>query len=110
MGGEEFAVLFRGVNAAQALPIVERLRAGVQRIQFRIPLHGAWAWPRGQTRRPTAMASCGPLTPCSTTRSASAEPDHDRRLGPDFRHHGVLERAGFGRHAEPWPRGTVRVP
>ena len=48
VGGEEFAVLFRGVSAAQALPIAERLRAGVQRIQFRVPLHvsvGLASWP-----------------------------------------------------------------
>ena len=38
VGGEEFAVLFRGVSAAQALPIAERLRAGVERIEFRVPL------------------------------------------------------------------------
>jgi diguanylate cyclase (GGDEF)-like protein len=48
VGGEEFAVLFRGVSAAQALPIAERLRAGVERIEFRVPLRvsvGLASWP-----------------------------------------------------------------
>jgi diguanylate cyclase (GGDEF)-like protein len=48
VGGEEFAVLFRGVTAAQALPIAERLRAEVERIEFRVPLRvsvGLASWP-----------------------------------------------------------------
>jgi diguanylate cyclase (GGDEF)-like protein len=48
VGGEEFAVLFRGVTAAQAMPIAERLRAGVERIKFRVPLRvsvGLASWP-----------------------------------------------------------------
>jgi diguanylate cyclase (GGDEF)-like protein len=48
VGGEEFAVLFRGVSTEQALPIAERLRAGVERIDFRVPLRvsvGLASWP-----------------------------------------------------------------
>jgi diguanylate cyclase (GGDEF)-like protein len=48
VGGEEFAVLFRGVDAAQALPIAERLRSEVERIDFRVPLRvsvGLASWP-----------------------------------------------------------------
>ena len=48
VGGEEFAVLLRGVGAEQARPIAERLRAGVQRIDFRVPLRvsvGLASWP-----------------------------------------------------------------
>jgi diguanylate cyclase (GGDEF)-like protein len=48
VGGEEFAVLFRGVSVAAALPIAERLRAGVERIPFRVPLRvsvGLASWP-----------------------------------------------------------------
>jgi diguanylate cyclase (GGDEF)-like protein len=48
VGGEEFAVLIRGVSAADALPIAERLRAGVERIPFRVPLRvsvGLASWP-----------------------------------------------------------------
>ena len=48
VGGEEFAVLFRGVDAAHALPIAERLRAGVERIKFSVPLRvsvGLASWP-----------------------------------------------------------------
>ncbi|HMJ96096.1 MAG TPA: diguanylate cyclase [Thermoleophilaceae bacterium] len=48
VGGEEFAVLFRGVPAADALPIAERLRAGVEGIEFIVPLRvsvGLASWP-----------------------------------------------------------------
>ena len=48
VGGEEFAVLFRGVTAAHALPIAERLRAEVERIEFKVPLRvsvGLASWP-----------------------------------------------------------------
>jgi diguanylate cyclase (GGDEF)-like protein len=54
VGGEEFAVLFRGVTVAQALPIAERLRAAVQRIDFRVPLRvsvGLASWPDQATDR-----------------------------------------------------------
>jgi diguanylate cyclase (GGDEF)-like protein len=48
VGGEEFAVLIRGVAAAEALPIADRLRAAVERIEFRVPLRvsvGLASWP-----------------------------------------------------------------
>ncbi len=48
VGGEEFAVLIHGVAAADALPIAERLRAGVERIKFSVPLRvsvGLASWP-----------------------------------------------------------------
>jgi diguanylate cyclase (GGDEF)-like protein len=48
VGGEEFAVLFRGVTVDSALPIAERLRTAVEGIDFRVPLRvsvGLASWP-----------------------------------------------------------------
>jgi diguanylate cyclase (GGDEF)-like protein len=54
VGGDEFAVLFRGVGAERALPIAERLREEVERIEFGVPLRvsvGLAAWPHDAVDR-----------------------------------------------------------
>ena len=48
VGGEEFAVLLPGLDAHDALPVAERLRAAVARKTFAPPLHvsiGLASWP-----------------------------------------------------------------
>jgi diguanylate cyclase (GGDEF)-like protein len=48
VGGEEFAVLLPGLDALDALPVAERLRAAVARKTFAPPLHvsiGLASWP-----------------------------------------------------------------
>jgi diguanylate cyclase (GGDEF)-like protein/putative nucleotidyltransferase with HDIG domain len=54
VGGEEFAVLFPGVNAEQARPAAERLRAAIAEIPFTLPLRvslGLASWPGDATDR-----------------------------------------------------------
>jgi diguanylate cyclase (GGDEF)-like protein len=48
VGGEEFAVLMRGLSAADALPVAERLRLAVAATDFTLPLRisvGLASWP-----------------------------------------------------------------
>jgi diguanylate cyclase (GGDEF)-like protein len=54
VGGEEFAVLLRGMSAHAALPLADRLRAAVAAIDFRVPLRvsvGLAAWPHDAADR-----------------------------------------------------------
>ena len=54
VGGEEFAVLIPGLNATDALPVAERLRAAVAAVDFDLPLRvsvGLASWPTGSGSR-----------------------------------------------------------
>jgi diguanylate cyclase (GGDEF)-like protein len=59
VGGEEFAVLLRGLSAHDAVPLADRLRAAVAKIQFRVPLRvsvGLAAWPADAADRDGLLA------------------------------------------------------
>ncbi len=80
VGGEEFAVLLRGLTAQDALPVAERLRAAVASIDFVAPLHvsvGLASWPADASDR-------GRLIEVADAALYAAKRDgkHSTRLAP----------------------------